>query len=58
MITIFCWVYHDESPFSVDISREKTIDKLKDTIVAKNLKKDIILSRVFFASPVLLSQGN
>ena len=35
MLTLFCWVLGDKSPFAVDISPEKTIDHLKQAIVAR-----------------------
>ena len=36
MITLFCWVYDDKNAFSIDISRDKAVDKLKEAIFAKN----------------------
>ena len=35
MMTLFCWVFGDPQPFSVKISPEKTVDELKEAIVAK-----------------------
>ena len=35
---ISSWVYGDKNPFSIDISREKTVDMLKEAIVAKKFR--------------------
>lgn len=35
MIELFCWVFGDKLPFSVDVSREKTVNGLKEAIVAE-----------------------
>ena len=34
-ILLICWVYGDMNPFSVEISRQKIVDQLKQAIVAK-----------------------
>ena len=35
-ILLMCWVYGDKNPFSVNISREKIVDQLKEAIIAKS----------------------
>ena len=57
MLTLICWVFGDQNPFSVKIKQDKLVDELKNAIVAEKPNRfqgidadDLMLWKKFIVS--------